>query len=78
MTNLVDNPGKMGGGDSEGDLHDSCITQLKAHKPSRTCNESKEEEERHLHDVVPLDLPALFPGERYGAQAEYVQRLYWC
>jgi len=23
----------------------SCITQLKAHGPSRTCNESKEEEE---------------------------------
>jgi len=26
-------------------LIDSCITQLKAHGPSRTCNESKEEEE---------------------------------
>ena len=26
-------------------LVDSCITQLKAHGPSRTCNESKEEEE---------------------------------
>jgi len=25
-------------------LIDSCITQLKAHGPSRTCNESKEEE----------------------------------
>jgi len=24
---------------------DSCITQLKDHGPSRTCNESKEEEE---------------------------------
>jgi len=24
---------------------DSCITQLKAQAPSRTCNESKEEEE---------------------------------
>ena len=33
---------------SESDLYlrliDSCITQLKAHGPSRTCNESKEEE----------------------------------
>ena len=27
------------------DLIDSCITQLKAQGPSRTCNESKEEEE---------------------------------
>jgi len=26
-------------------LIDSCITQLKAQEPSRTCNESKEEEE---------------------------------
>ena len=26
-------------------LIDSCITQIKAHGPSRTCNESKEEEE---------------------------------
>ena len=29
-------------------LIDSCITQLKAQGPSRTCNESKEEEEREL------------------------------
>jgi len=28
-------------------LIDSCITQLKAQGPSRTCNESKEEEEDH-------------------------------
>ena len=27
-------------------LIDSCITQLKAQGPSRTCNESKEEEEQ--------------------------------
>jgi len=39
-------------------LIDSCITQLKAQGPSRTCNESKEEEEEtwvfwpHPHDVV--------------------------
>jgi len=28
-------------------LIDSCITQLKAQGPSRTCNESKEEEEKY-------------------------------
>jgi len=28
-------------------LIDSCITQLKAQGPSRACNESKEEEEKH-------------------------------
>ena len=28
-------------------LIDSCITQLKAQEPSRTCNESKEEEKKH-------------------------------
>ena len=28
-------------------LIDSCITQLKAQGPSRTCNESKEEEDAH-------------------------------
>ena len=27
---------------------DSCITQLKAQRPSRTCDESKEEEEEDL------------------------------
>jgi len=29
-------------------LIDSCITQLKAQGPSRTCNESKEEEEARM------------------------------
>jgi len=29
-------------------LIDSCITQLEAQGPSRTCNESKEEEEKIL------------------------------
>jgi len=29
-------------------LIDSCITQLKAQGPSRTCNESKEEEKKGL------------------------------
>ena len=33
-------------------LIDSCITQLKAHGPSRTCNESKEEEEEKLPGKV--------------------------
>jgi len=31
---------------------DSCITQLKAQGPSRTCNESKEEEEEHSHNTL--------------------------
>ena len=30
-------------------LIDSCITQLKAQGPSRTCNESKEEEEEGVY-----------------------------
>jgi len=29
---------------------DSCVTHLKAQGPSRTCNESKEEEEEHLQE----------------------------
>ena len=33
-------------------LIDSCITQLKAQGPSRTCNESKEEEEEGI-DAAP-------------------------
>ena len=32
-------------------LIDSCITQLKAQGPSRTCNESKEEEEESMVSV---------------------------
>ena len=35
---------------------DSCITQLKAQGPSRTCNESKEEEEE---DTTDLCAPAM-------------------
>jgi len=38
-------------------LMDSCITQLKAQGPSRTCNERKEEEE----EDVPAALPSLRP-----------------
>ena len=34
-------------------LIDSCITQLKAQGPSRTCNESKEEEEEVWKSRVP-------------------------
>ena len=40
--------GRSGGGTEAGSysrLIDSCITQLKAQGPSRTCNESKEDEE---------------------------------
>ena len=36
-------------------LVDSCSTQLKAQGPSRTCNESTEEEEEVLPKVGPLD-----------------------
>ena len=36
----------FGGAGSYLRLIDSCITQLKAQGPSRTCNESKEEEEK--------------------------------
>jgi len=30
-------------------LIDFCITQLKAQGPSRTCNESKKEEDKNVH-----------------------------
>ena len=45
-------------------LTDSCITQLKAQGPSRTCNESKEEEEgvTHMGHEVPNELDP--EGER--------------
>ena len=33
-------------------LIDSCITQLKAQGPSRTCDESKEEEEEQVREGV--------------------------
>ena len=34
-------------------LIDSCITQLKAREPSRTCNESKEEEKKTVRVTPP-------------------------
>ena len=34
------------------EARDSCITQLKAQGPSRTCNESKEEEEEGVFKGV--------------------------
>ena len=43
-------------------LIDSCITQLEAQGPSRTCNESKEEEEEHsktLQVAAFLNAPGL-------------------
>ena len=33
-------------------LIDSCLTQLKAQGPSRTCDESKEEEEEETYDLT--------------------------
>ena len=38
-------------------LMDSCTTQLKAQGPSRTCNESKEEEEEAIGLLNPLSPP---------------------
>jgi len=42
-------------------LTDSCITQIKAQGPSRTCNESKEEEKKksecHVENVVSIMNP---------------------
>ena len=37
-------------------LIDSCITQLKAQGPSRTCNESKEEEKKNSRASYPKHL----------------------
>ena len=41
-------------------LIDSCITQLKAQEPSRTCNESKEEERENksvqIYAILSLDI----------------------
>jgi len=42
-------------------LLDSCITQLKAQGPSRTCNESKEEEEAE-ESQHPPNTPRVFGG----------------
>ena len=39
---------------------DSCITQLKAHGPSRTCDESKEEEEECSEPCAERFVPELF------------------
>ena len=48
-------------------LIDSGITQLKAQGPSRTCNESKEEErnlgDRRLRGTVRRERTVLSPGE---------------
>ena len=43
-------------------LIDSCITQLKAQGPSRTCNESKEEEDVYRYDTSGVELFFLFPS----------------
>ena len=46
-------------------LIDSCITQLKAQRPSRTCNASKEEEEDlGLHGASHLGLRRVPPRDR--------------
>ena len=43
-------------------LIDSCITQLKARGPSRTCNESKEEEEEEPQTLNPEAEPRRWPS----------------
>ena len=45
-------------------LIDSCITQFKAHGPSKTCNESNEEEEKSLG----LRVWGLGQGSGFGVQ----------
>ena len=35
-------------------MYDSCITQVKARGPSRTCNESKEEDAGGVYDLAGL------------------------
>ena len=42
-------------------LKDSCITQLKAQGPSRTCNESKEKEGRPLLREMPPTMRKMKP-----------------
>ena len=42
-------------------LIDSCVTQLKAQGPSRTCNESKEEEEEYRKEPLLPESPSAFP-----------------
>jgi len=58
---------------------DSCITQLKAQGPSRTCNESKEEEKKGYHVItgrqvegahLSLAHPAAGGPDRVRLQAE--------
>ena len=56
-------------------LIDSCITQLKAQVPSRTCNESKEEEKKALqgHGPKPQGQKAMsHPGGNPGANGWFL------
>ena len=47
---------------------DSCITQLKAHGPSRTCNESKEEEVKKK--VAPRTLPVTLVSKEPSSSSQ--------
>ena len=49
-------------------LIDSCITQLKAQGPSRTCNECKEEEEEEEGCLLPSTLLVFLAGGCTGLQ----------
>ena len=58
-------------------LIDSCITHLKAQRPSRTCNESKEEAEEDLHHARPqpgTTLMLMVNGFRCRANGKHLKR----
>jgi len=52
---------------------DSCITQLKAQGPSRTCNESKEEEEKTMQPHGRLRRSVENPTAGHPCQAEILR-----
>jgi len=65
---LADQSIKMCSGSEAGSylrLIDSCITQLKAQGPSRTCNESKEEEVSRLVVDTDWPVPASIEGNKF-------------
>ena len=53
---------------------DTCITQLKAQGPSRTCNESKEEEEKGYLALATLEAVACLVPERGQAPGGKFER----
>ena len=57
-------------------LIDSCVTQLKAQGPSRTCNESKEEEEEACRVVAEVEVakPQCFTSSAGGDMERGMER----